>query len=103
MIHTWTCWIQVILVIHVGFVVHVGCVLTVATMTNDDIEENIGKKDVDVDDVTAKMIVKCFFGMKTMNRQFNIEDFFEFLEPFDTPFFKDPDPKHYSDYLLPTD
>ena len=77
--------------------------LTVATMTNDDIEENIGKKDVDVDDVTEKIMIKCFFRIKTMNRLFNLEDFFDFLEPFDTPFFEDLDPKYYSDYLLPTD
>ena len=43
---------------------------------------------VDVDDATAKMMIKCFFGMKTMNRQFRIENFFNFLEPFDTHFSK---------------
>ena len=59
-------------------------------MANDDIEleESIDKKDVDVDDLAAKMMIKCFFGMKTMNRQFRIENFFNFLEPFDTHFSK---------------
>ena len=49
-------WMQVILVRHVGFVVHIDfvvhvrLVLKAATMTSDDAEESIDKKDVDVDD-----------------------------------------------------
>ena len=46
---------EVILVIHVGFVVHVGLMLMAAAMTNDDktVEEGIDKKDADVDGKVA--------------------------------------------------